>query len=106
MKKKWLLPLAALVIFAGVVAYGHAKTKPQYAWLVFGPEGKLRVQVCLEGEALTLEHFVDGKSTGCVTSPESCASKLRERNQNDISRAHELSSGFRSATVYSGSSGP
>jgi len=26
MKKKWLLPLAALVIFAGVVAYGHAKT--------------------------------------------------------------------------------
>ena len=64
MKKKWLLSLAVLAVLAGVVAYGYAKAKPKYAWLVFGPEGKLRVQVCLEREALTLEQFVDGKSTG------------------------------------------
>jgi hypothetical protein len=42
----------------------HAGAKPQYAWLVFGSEGKLRVQVCLEGDAVTLEQFVDGKPAG------------------------------------------
>jgi hypothetical protein len=64
MKKKWLLPLAALAVLVGVAAYLHAGTKPKYAWLAFGPEAKLRVQVCLEGDALTLEQFVDGKATG------------------------------------------
>src|SRR6266849_760518 len=64
MKKKWLLPLAALAVLAGVGAYLHAGAKPQYAWLVFGSEGRLRVQVCLEGDAVTLEQFVDGKPIG------------------------------------------
>src|SRR5436309_2595320 len=64
MKKKWLLPLAALAVLVGVGAYLHAGAKPKYAWLVFGSEGKLRVQVCLEGDAVTLEQFVDGKATG------------------------------------------
>lgn len=63
MKKRWLLPLAFAVV-AGVGAFVHVETKPQYAWLVFGLEGKLRVQVRLEGEALTLDQFVDGKSNG------------------------------------------
>jgi hypothetical protein len=64
MKKKWLLPLAALGLLVGVGVYLHAGTKPKYAWLVFGSEGKLRVQVCLEGDAVTLEQFADGKPTG------------------------------------------
>jgi hypothetical protein len=63
MKKKWLLPLAALAVLVGIGAL-HAGAKPKYAWLVFGPEAKLRVQVCLEGDAVTLEQFVDGKATG------------------------------------------
>jgi len=64
MRKKWLLLLIALAALAGIGALMHAAPKPQYGWLVFGPEGKLRVQVCLDAKALTLEQFVDGKSTG------------------------------------------
>ncbi|HEV2947703.1 MAG TPA: hypothetical protein VGX70_10025 [Gemmataceae bacterium] len=64
MKKKWLLPLVGFAVILGVGAYLHGGTKPKYAWLVFGAEGKLRVQVCLDGEAIALEQFVDGKSTG------------------------------------------
>jgi hypothetical protein len=64
MKKQWLIPFATLVLGAGASAFFAPEDKRQYAWLVFGPEGKLRVQAVLEGHALTLEQFVDGKSTG------------------------------------------
>jgi hypothetical protein len=69
MKKKWVLSLGvvALVVvaaLAGARALFHTDGTPQYAWLVFRSEGKLRVQIRLKGEAVSLEQFVDGKSTG------------------------------------------
>jgi hypothetical protein len=69
MKKKWVLSLGVVALMsvtalAGARALFHADGTPQYAWLVFGSEGKLRVQIRLKGEAVSLEQFVDGKSTG------------------------------------------
>jgi hypothetical protein len=64
MKKKWVLLLAAMVFAAGIGVFARPEGRPQYAWLVFGPEGKLRVRVTLEDKALTLEQVVEGKSTG------------------------------------------
>src|SRR5205823_9894676 len=66
-------PTVALTALGGMGALMHATPKPQYAWLVFGPEGKLRVQVCLEAKALTLEQFVDGKSTRKKDRFENCS---------------------------------
>jgi hypothetical protein len=64
MRKRWLLPLMVLGAVVGMAVFLYAGSQPQYAWLVFGPEGKLRVQVCMEGEAISLQQFVSGKATG------------------------------------------
>jgi hypothetical protein len=73
LRKRWLLLLLALAASAGIGALFPAASKPRYAWLVFGPEGKLRVQLCLERDGLTLEQFVDEKSTGKKDHFENCS---------------------------------
>jgi hypothetical protein len=63
MKKAILFSLfVAAAIAVGADPAGGAG--PQYCWLVFGPEGKVRVLVRLDGEAVTLEHYVGDRPTG------------------------------------------
>jgi hypothetical protein len=55
-KKGVLLSLFALVpIVAGASFYFHTRTNPQYALLVFGPQGQTRVWIVLEGETIYLD---------------------------------------------------
>ncbi len=67
MKKRWLL-YPSVVLLAGIAAffvYPRLKPwEPQYCWFLFGPEANVRVLVCLEGEAISLGHYVNGSFTG------------------------------------------
>jgi hypothetical protein len=64
MKKRSLL-LLPVVFLAGMGAYlSDLRSKPEYGWLVFGPDAKVRVLVCLDGEAVSLSHYANGKPTG------------------------------------------
>jgi len=58
MKKSWFLPLAALALVAGVGAFVRPEADPQFAWVVFGREEKLRVQMAINNQGLWLEQFV------------------------------------------------
>jgi hypothetical protein len=64
--RKWALPACLLAgLLAGIGAFFlRPQPKPEYAWLVFGPEGSIRVLVTLNGEAVTLDHYYDDKPTG------------------------------------------
>lgn len=60
MKKKALLSLL-LVILAGIGGWlFHDRNRPQFCWLVFGPDAKVRILFCLDGTAVTLERHGDG----------------------------------------------
>lgn len=64
--KRALLLLAGMVVASLVVAFSSlaADSKTQYCWLHFGPEARLRILVRLDGQAISLEHYLDGKATG------------------------------------------
>jgi hypothetical protein len=65
MKKRNLFFLVPVVLLAGVGAYFlDSRSKPEYGWLVFGRDAKVRILVCLDGEALSLTHYAKGKPTG------------------------------------------
>jgi hypothetical protein len=55
----------SLMVLGGIGAFFFfPQHKPQYCWLVFGPEAKVRVLVCLDGEPVSLDHYADGKPSG------------------------------------------
>src|SRR5262245_8007645 len=58
----------AAVVLACVLIDIHgssaAPTAPRYCWLHFGPEAKAKVLVRVEGKAVTLVHYSDGKPNG------------------------------------------
>lgn len=61
--------LLSLGVIAGLIAsvgvyIALSMPKPEYAWLVFGPEAKVRVLVTLRGEAVTLDHYRGEEFTG------------------------------------------
>jgi hypothetical protein len=62
----WNLFFVVLVILlAGSGAYFlDSRSNPQYGWLVFGRDARVRVLVCLDGEALSLTHYANGEPTG------------------------------------------
>jgi hypothetical protein len=64
MKKRRLFFLVPVVLLAGIGAYfSDSRSKPEYGWLVFGPDAKVRVLVCLDGQALSLSHYANGQPT-------------------------------------------
>jgi hypothetical protein len=63
MRKTFLFALIVAAA-AAVGADPAGGTGPQYCWLGFGPQGKVRVLVRLDGEAVTLEHYAGDRPTG------------------------------------------
>jgi hypothetical protein len=65
MKKRNLIFVVPVVLLAGVGAYFlDSRSKPEYGWLVFGRDAKVRLLVCLDGEAISLTQYANGKPTG------------------------------------------
>jgi len=65
MKRTILVACLVVGLLAGIGTYFlHPQPKPEHAWLVFGPDATVRVLVSLHGEAVTLDHYLDGKPTG------------------------------------------
>jgi hypothetical protein len=66
MKREWLLPSLIVVVLAvGTVAFFlSTRSKPQYCWLVFGPQAQLRVLVRLDGKTVSLDRDGDGTFDG------------------------------------------
>ncbi len=64
--KKAVLLLAVVIVASAAVAVSllAADSKARYCWLHFGPDARLQILVRLNGQAITLEHFLDGKTTG------------------------------------------
>lgn len=61
---KWSVFCVAVAALVGVGAFVTQRPKPQYCWLTFGPEAKVRVLVCAEGNALSVDRDGDGKFDG------------------------------------------
>jgi hypothetical protein len=57
-----LIVLLAAVVGASIYVLFHRP--PQYCWLVFGPESQVRILVRVDGDALSLTHFLDREPTG------------------------------------------
>ncbi|HLJ95205.1 MAG TPA: hypothetical protein VKU02_18655 [Gemmataceae bacterium] len=67
MNKCWLLCLCVLLLAGSVGFVVYPLLKPgvrRYCWLYFGPETKVCLLVCVEGEAISFAHYVDGSFTG------------------------------------------
>jgi hypothetical protein len=65
MKKRNVFFLVPVVLLAGIGAYFlDSRPKPQYGWLVFGRDAKIRVLVCLDGDALSLTHYANEEPSG------------------------------------------
>lgn len=64
--KKCILPIAVLLVLAaaGLGIFLLVPAKPEYCWLVFGPEGKLRVLVRLQGNKIYIDRGRDGAFLG------------------------------------------
>ena len=64
-KRSWfLLGLAAVVVAGVAVVPLRSRPQPQYCWLAFGPEAKIRLLVSLQGEEVRLDEFLNGEPTG------------------------------------------
>ena len=60
--KAVILVVALLAVIVGsVIAFLFVPGKPEYCWLVFGPEAKLRVLVRLQGSKVAIDRNGDGK---------------------------------------------
>jgi hypothetical protein len=56
---------ASLLVLTGIGAfYFGSPAKPQYCWLLFGENGQSRVRICLNGKAVSLDHYEGGQPTG------------------------------------------
>jgi hypothetical protein len=64
LKKPIVYLSASLLLLAGILAFLVSRPKPQYCWLVFGPNAQVRVLVSLNGKTVSLEHYADEKPTG------------------------------------------
>jgi hypothetical protein len=68
-KRRPLLLALAAVVLAGIAAFVlQSHPQPQYCWLVFGPQAKARLLVCLTGEKVTLDEYADEEPTGRTES--------------------------------------
>jgi hypothetical protein len=57
--------IVVLTAVVGVSTYGlFHRPLPQYCWLVFGPESQVRILVRVDGDALSLTHFLNGEPSG------------------------------------------
>jgi hypothetical protein len=67
-----LLAVVAILVIIAVLAESGSLAfvqfllpgPPKYGWLEFGPHAQTRVLVRMDGEAVTLIHYADGKPTG------------------------------------------
>ena len=65
MKKRWLIfSLSVAALAGGVAFFVHTWFGPQYCWLAFGPVGKHRILVCLDGESVYVDRDGDGTFAG------------------------------------------
>jgi hypothetical protein len=64
MKRAILVCSSAVALLGMGVGALHFRTEPQYCWLAFGPEGRVRLLVCYRGGELSFEEYVDGAPTG------------------------------------------
>jgi hypothetical protein len=65
--KKWLLVSVSVVVLAVAGAGSYflsARSRPQYCWLVFGPNATVRVLVRVDGRAISMDRHRDGKFDG------------------------------------------
>jgi hypothetical protein len=63
MKKKALLLGLVLLVVAGIGTFVfYPRHQPQFCWLVFGSDAKVRVLVCLDGTAVSLERHGNGSA--------------------------------------------
>jgi len=54
----------SLLVLVGACAgafFMYPRSKPQYCWLVFGPDAKTRALVCLDGRSVLIDREDDGK---------------------------------------------
>jgi hypothetical protein len=65
MKKRVFLLLVPIALLGVIGAYSSELwSRFECAWLVFGPEGNVRVLVRVDGDAVSLTHYDSGKPTG------------------------------------------
>jgi hypothetical protein len=65
MKKRVFCVAVSLMVLAGIGGFLFFPWhEPEYCWLLFGPDAKVRVLVRLEGETVSLDHYANGKPTG------------------------------------------
>jgi hypothetical protein len=73
--RKLLLSVALFTVIAGsVVAFLLLPAKPEYCWLVFGPNANLRVLVRLQGSKVYMDRDGDGQ----FTRPEESLGRIDE----------------------------
>jgi hypothetical protein len=71
--KKTVISVVLLTAVAGAVAYLQVhRPQPQFCWLVFGPETKVRILARVDGDAISLTHFLNGEPTGRVDRFKGC----------------------------------
>ncbi len=71
--KKSIISLLLLTAVAGVTVYLLVhRPQPQFCWLLFGPESKVRILARVDGDALSLTHFLNGEPTGRVDRFKGC----------------------------------
>ncbi len=64
MKRKPLLVSLLVVAIGGGLAFLVLKPEPHYCWLVFGPQARLRLLVCLKGNNVFIDRDGDGEFSG------------------------------------------
>jgi hypothetical protein len=62
--KALLFSVLALPLLGIAPARPDPPLKPEYCWLVFGPQSRRALLVCLDQEAVTLEEYLDGRPNG------------------------------------------
>jgi hypothetical protein len=68
-KRRPLLLALAAVVLVGIAAFVfRPHPQPEYCWLVFGPQAKARLLVCLTGEKVTFDEYADEEPTGRTES--------------------------------------
>ncbi len=104
-KKTWLfsVPVVALAGIGAFFLYPRSKPQyPQYCWLAFGPEAKVRVLVCFDGRALYIDRDGDRQFTG----PEERFSSVKECKDVVIADGVEKTSYIITETHYAGLTRP
>jgi hypothetical protein len=73
MRKSVISLVLLLAVTAAVTAYRLVHPpQPQFCWLRFGPESKVGILVRVDGDAISLTHYLNGEPTGRVDRFKGC----------------------------------